>query len=63
MHRSGIDTYLRENTDQKVYNVQPAKMQSPPDKMLRRPMCKGADSTGHPAISAQAEGTTEEEKG
>ena len=62
MHRSGIGRYLWEDTDQKVYNVQPTEMQSPPDKMLRRQMCTGTNGTGHPAISAQAEATTKEEK-
>ena len=42
--------------------MQPTEMQSPPDKMLRCPLCKGAGGARHPAVSAQAGGTTKKEE-
>ena len=62
MYGSSVNKHLWEDTNEKVYDVRPAKVESSPDEVFQCQMRPGPGVPGSPAICAQTEASAEKEE-
>ena len=63
MYGSSVGRHLWEDTDERMCDVRPTKVQGPPDEVLQRSMRPGPWVSRGPAVGAQTETAAEKEDG